>query len=287
MSTENGTVTPEVTAASEPVVNVDESSVNSLESGTDEVIETTSETTDDLGETVLRDKGVAELVKTRKRAQEAEAAARKLEQENAYMRGMLDGSKPKEPVKQAVVVPQGPPPRPALDDFDSYEAWEIEDKKHTVAMAKWELAQETAQVAKVQTKTKVITEFSERLNKEAESNPDLIRIAHDQTLPLGEIVSDIIRTSDVGIQILQHLDKNRALAIKIHNMDPIAASREMGKIEASLAGKPKSDPPARISLAPEPVKKVSGTSSSTTVSDADLPIDEFMKRRNQQQFSRR
>ena len=47
-------------------------------------------------------------------------------------------------------------------------------------------------------------------------------------------ITDAILTSDRGPEVAYHLAKNPALAEKLNRLSPIAAAREIGRIEAAL-----------------------------------------------------
>jgi hypothetical protein len=64
------------------------------------------------------------------------------------------------------------------------------------------------------------------------------------------------------------------------------AAREMGILEAKLSFVPVVEPPKRVSTAPEPVKTVTPTSAAVVDEDS-LPMEEYHKRRTQQEYGPR
>jgi hypothetical protein len=60
----------------------------------------------------------------------------------------------------------------------------------------------------------------------------------------------------------------------------------MGMVEAKIGFAPVVEPPKRVSSAPEPVKAVA-TTSSAVVDEDTLPMEEYHKRRTQQNYGPR
>jgi hypothetical protein len=85
--------------------------------------------------------------------------------------------------------------------------------------------------------------------------------------------------SDMGAELFYYLATNPDEGKRIANLPAYAQAKEIGKLEDKLQAKPQK----QISKAPEPIKPVgSGKASSDTDLSDDLPIDEWMKRRNKQ-----
>ena len=137
--------------------------------------------------------------------------------------------------------------------------------------------------------TKSQAAFMERIEKAAETDPDLPRIVGAQDardpyfVPISQAMAEVIRDSEVGPKLIRHLANNKAESMRIHNLPPLAAARELGRIEARILATPAPEPPKRVSQAPEPIKSL--TPSGATEIDLDkIPIDDFMKKRNAQQY---
>ncbi len=96
-----------------------------------------------------------------------------------------------------------------------------------------------------------------------------------------------IKESEAAPQVLRYLSAHRDEAARISRMNPIAAAREIGRIEA-LAEVPSRPRDLRtVSQAPEPVRPVGGTKGSIETDDERVPIDEFVRRRNEAQYGKR
>jgi hypothetical protein len=131
--------------------------------------------------------------------------------------------------------------------------------------------------------------FMGRIRAAAETDPDLPLIvnatnpADPNFVPISQAMAEVIRESDISPKILRHLANNKAEAMRIFNLSPLTAARELGRIEAKILATPAPEPPRRVSQAPEPVKSL--TPTGVTEIDLDkVPIDDFMKKRNAQQF---
>lgn len=85
--------------------------------------------------------------------------------------------------------------------------------------------------------------------------------------------------SDMGAELLYYLAKHPEEGQRISNLPAYAQAKEIGKLEDKLQAKPTK----QISKAPEPIKPV-GTGKASNDNDLsdDLPIDEWMRRRNKQ-----
>jgi hypothetical protein len=83
--------------------------------------------------------------------------------------------------------------------------------------------------------------------------------------------------SPQGAEVLYQLGKNPQEAIRIANLDPASCAREIGKLEAKLEGQSK-----KTSSAPPPPKPVQGGAKATTGLRDDIPVDEWLRRRNEE-----
>lgn len=235
---------------------------------------------------------VKELIAERKKKQEAR-------QEAAYLKGQLDALKQSqvkpEPVAQQPTFSAGAPVEPVSDSFDTWEAFEKSHARWVIDVAKFEMRQEQIAEQRNQRLTvqqkeqqKLRDTFESKMEKAAETDPSILTLLEDDTLPVHKSALDIIYESDVPAELLKALNKDRKEATRIFhlfNSNPIMAAREMGKLESRLQNAPKAEPPKRVSAAPEPIKPIKG-SGSGLVDDANLPIDQWIARRNKSEFGR-
>ena len=210
-----------------------------------------------------------------KRIKQLVAKQREAEREADYWRGKASQAE----VPQAQPAPQGQTPAPTADQFEAYDDF-------LVAKAKYEIkAEQTAQEWKAKVDA-YESNFTSRINKAAENEPDILEIVNDRTLPISQTMAVAIKESEVAPDILKYLSRNREESRKIAMMNPIAATRAIGSIEYRLSNLPKPEPVKKISQAPEPIKPVESKGSQSVDLDK-LPMDEYVKRRNSEQYGKR
>ncbi len=91
---------------------------------------------------------------------------------------------------------------------------------------------------------------------------------------------EIVSSSDAGHKVLHHLGNDLDEAARIAAMPPLQMARELIRLEYKL-GQPQPKP---VSKAPAPIKPIgTGGSTSTGLSD-DIPIKEWMRRREKERF---
>ncbi len=216
-------------------------------------------------------------------------AQREEEKRNAeYWRGVAEGRKEVKPdTSVAEVVPEAP----KVEDFPVYD-------DYLVAKAKFELRQELKEERERErvrdeknrektTDQEAHGKFMERMEAASETDPDLLEEYKDPTLPISPAMASVIRDSDHAPKLVRYLIDNRKDSARIAKLTPLAAARELGKIEAKVSATPtKTEPPPKVSLAPEPITPINSEGKGV-VELEELSIDEFMKRRNTQQFGKR
>lgn len=95
-----------------------------------------------------------------------------------------------------------------------------------------------------------------------------------------EMVIAMAESDDPG-EIAYHLGKNKEEAARIAKLSPIAQAREIGKLEAKLAAKPR-QPSKKTTEAPDPIDPVKGN-DSTKKSMKDMDFAEYERTRNAQE----
>ncbi len=98
----------------------------------------------------------------------------------------------------------------------------------------------------------------------------VVALASDRRF-VSDDLSLMILESDQAADLAYHLGKNPALAVQLSGMPPVAAARELGRIEASLAS-PKVRPPTK---APEPINPVNGRGAAPAKSVENMTLAEF------------
>jgi hypothetical protein len=226
-------------------------------------------------------KSGSEPSEAEKRIRQLVAKQREAERERDYYKGLAEGlKKPDQPPAPTVEVP------PVADKFDSYD-------DYLVARAKYELKQDLKRASEQaavdegkKSQDEIDRKFMGRMQQAAETDPEIMEVLNDPNLPVSKNMVSAVKESEQAPAIIRYLAQNREEASKIFQLGPIAAAREIGKIEAKIMLAPKPAPPRTISQAPEPITPV--TPAGPIETDLDkLPVEEFMNRRNQAQFKRR
>lgn len=161
--------------------------------------------------------------------------------------------------------------------FQSYIFEQAE--KRSVEAAKRELQQaqerETAERRK--------SSFTARQSEFAKTVEDYDEVVRNPRLPITQAMADVIQESDDGPALAYHLGKNPDIAEKIAMLPPIAAARELGKIEARLAyERERAKEKPVVSKAPPPPPKVDASQPAIEKDPDEMSTDEWLKWRQKQ-----
>lgn len=178
---------------------------------------------------------------------------RELEARIAALEAKLAGGTGKTPAGEdhEPTPPGEAPGKPKPEDFDTYEAY-------TEALTDWKLEQRERERARQEAERRVFERWLQRIEAARQAHPDFDEVVDSDT-PVSAAMQQAILESDLGAEIAYWLGKHRAEAERISQLPPIAAIREIGRIEASLSqAEPSPKPKAPITRAPKPVTPVSG-----------------------------
>lgn len=170
------------------------------------------------------------------------------------------------------------PKRDEFRDDDAYLQAQIEH------LAERKAAQKVAEREKAQQIERVSEAFTEKAEKAKERYADFDVVVGNPALPINEGMAEFIADSDAGPDLAYFLGKNPFKAAEIASLSPIKAARELTKLEAELAARPKATP----SKAPEPISPVGvrgKASSSSLPSDSD-DIETWMRKERARLHSR-
>lgn len=129
--------------------------------------------------------------------------------------------------------------------------------------------------------------FNESCNKVYETGkaefPDFDQaVSNLQMVGMNREFLEIVSSSDAGHKVLNHLGHDLDEAARISALPPLQMARELTRLEYKL-NQPQAKP---VSKAPAPIKPIgAGGSPSSGLSD-DLPIEEWIARRNKQRFGK-
>lgn len=165
---------------------------------------------------------------------------------------------------------------------DDYEGGEY-DPRYIAAVAKAEIQAEL-RAERVAQDQAVAAEMAEQRKAEVQVKmaearvryPDFDEVAFNQNLPITEVMAEVISESDKAADLAYYLGKNPAIAAKVAGMSPLAAARELGRIETTLPV------PKKTSSAPDPIKPIAGKHAEGITDPNKLPMEEWMKWRNSQ-----
>jgi hypothetical protein len=234
----------------------------------------TEETIED-GQGAKPSKVVSELIAQRKKRQDAEREA-------AYWKGRAEGQGKQEPP----AAPSAAPVAPKLDQFETYEQYEAAKDEYLLQAAEHRAVQRIQASQQAAAAATADQTFQKRIDAAVKEDPSFADVMRDPTLPISVHMIPALKESENAPKLFRWLDQNRVEAARIASLPSMQAAREMGILEAKISFAPVAEPPKRVSSAPEPVKPVT-TTSSATVDEDSLPMEEYHKRRTQKNYGPR
>lgn len=159
-------------------------------------------------------------------------------------------------------------PKPKLEDFPSLE-------DYTEAVSDWKLDQREHSKAQAAAKERAEKEAKE-LTESWQTRKADAQARHEDFDEVLEAVSDVkippalqraILESEHGPEIAYTLAQDRKELARIAALSPLAAAREVGKLEAQLIAESAPKPKTKTSAAPAPIKPVGSTKSTATSKD--------------------
>lgn len=162
---------------------------------------------------------------------------------------------------------------PKRDDFRDDEAFSQAQIEH---LAEKKAAEKLAQREREEQRERSAEAFLEQSEKAQERYPDFQVVVGNPSLAINENMVEFIADSDVGADLAYYLGKNPMKAAAIAQMSPVKAARELSRLEAEIASKPKATP----SKAPEPITPVGtrGKASATALPSDEDDIDTWMRK---------
>jgi hypothetical protein len=148
--------------------------------------------------------------------------------------------------------------KPTADKFNTTE-------DYVEALADWKYEQKKTQERQTQQQRQIqeyTSGIDSRYSEVIETGSDTYDDFQDAFMALGKLpipdnvalgLKEAIAQSDNGHELLYYLGKNTDEALRIAKLSPIAAAREIGKLEAKIAATP---PVTKTSSAPPPINPV-------------------------------
>jgi hypothetical protein len=171
--------------------------------------------------------------------------------------------------------PKEPPKRESFGDDSEFQQALIEHEAERRAEAK--LRERAAK----EEEESVNQRFLEKAEEAADRYEDFFSVVGNPSVHITPEMVEFFAESDVGADLAYYLGKHPKKAAEIANLSVGKAARELTKLEAELASKPKANP----SKAPEPISPVSsrGKSSATTQPSDDDDIETWMRKERERQ----
>lgn len=231
-------------------------------------------------------KRIDELTKNwRETERRAEEAARDAQYwRDQALRAQQPQPQPAKPVEQAVKT---------LADFEyddvKYQSYLFEQaESRAVKAAEKRLREQQETDAKERRRT----EFARREAEFEKANPDYRSKTRSPSFPVSDAMAEVFAESEEGPAVAFYLANNAGLAEQISKLPPLAAARELGRIEAKLiAAREKAA--KTVSDAPPPPPKVESVDPGNVSAKPDDPDSdklsdsEWLRRRNKQVERRR
>jgi hypothetical protein len=178
--------------------------------------------------------------------------------------------------------------KPKIDDFDT-------QAEFLEALTDWKLEQKSKAEKEEQKKNEVKTEFHKKqetyqsklqeTKKELKDFDEVIEdfIGEHGDLELSGALNELIMSSEYGPKALYELAKNKAELDRLNSLSPLAAAKEFGKLESSLAPIKKTELKLTTS-APKPISTVSTNKATVkkSLNDPSLSFSEWEKLRNEE-----
>ena len=199
------------------------------------------------------EKRFSEITKQR---EEARQEAQRERQARVELEQRLAALEQQRQPQQQSYVDQEPQPSQFADAFEYAKA--LAEFSTEKALA--ERDRQVAQAREQEAQQKIIQSWAQKVQDAKAELPDFDDLVAASDVVVNNAVRDAILESDVGPRILYHLAENNDLAKKIASLNPNAALREIGKLEAKFEVKTETKQTAPVvrSKAPAPIQPIRG-----------------------------
>lgn len=128
---------------------------------------------------------------------------------------------------------------PKRDDFRDDDAYDAAKVRH---LAEKEAQRIVAERDRESQQEKAMESFLEKSEKAQERYPDFQVVVGNPQLAINDNMVEFIADSEHGADVAYWLGKHPMKAAEIARLGPIKAARELSRIEAEIASKPKATP---------------------------------------------
>lgn len=188
-----------------------------------------------------------------------------------------------------------PTGKPNPDDFDTHAEW-------AEALTDWKIEQrdkikeaETQKSALKSEQDKVLSSHRDRVIAFKEKAKDWDEVMSDVSdVMVSPAVQEVFTTSDLGPELMYELAKNVKELDRICKLSPLAAARELGKLERKIELKltpqdsEKKPEPPKITKAPKPIEPVGSSKGpvAKSIDDPNISFSEYERIRREQKKRR-
>ena len=210
----------------------------------------------------------------------AAAAERRAQELEARLAGMKPAAEePKQVEAKATITNDEPDP-------NTFET----NAEYLKAVAKWTLAQERKAEQAEQEKSRIVSEQEKLWNAHLEREKSFAEKTDDYAEVMAKVrgfsdasptLGEMIINSDVGPELMYALAKDPTEYKRINALSPLAAAREIGKLESKLVAKsaePKIET-KKLTKAPPPVSPVGSKGVVATKSLSEMDYEEYKRAR--------
>jgi hypothetical protein len=181
--------------------------------------------------------------------------------------------------------------KPTAENFETHEAY-------VEALADWKYDQrkkaDEIREKQVQVKTefqKTVESFQSKVKEFQKTQKDFEEVLSDvDDIRMSIGVQEVLLSSDLGPQVMYELAKDRELYERINALNPLAAARELGRIEARISEKTESsNETKKQTKAPTPIKPVGGMNAGSlkkSIFDPNISQSEYERLRREQETRR-
>jgi len=197
----------------------------------------------------------------------------KLVRQNSELERQLAEKSAAQPAKP-VEVPVADPSEPKLESFDSYDAY-------VTALTDWKVEQKFAAREQAEAKAKADAEAAARVQS-LQQKAEAVRAKHDDFdevidgAPMSAVMRDFFLESEHAAEIMYALGSDRAEALRIAQLPPIAQIKALAALEGKFAPAPEAPKP-KATKAPEPIRPVGTAAAPVTAFKADMSFEEYKR----------
>lgn len=153
-----------------------------------------------------------------------------------------------------------------LDDNGS-----LTPESYAEVVAEERVKQKIKELRQLEHHEKLIDEFEERADKLRVVHKDFDEVVRNESLPITDVMADIIYNSSHGPELAYYLGTHVKEALKIANMSELKQAFELGKLLESVKNSDVKKSSKKVDV-PEPIKGISGSSSKTLRHDINDPV---------------